>query len=87
VKRLKLSDDEAIATAMLHGCEPWRFSEGVWYCRNMFDVNVVHPVEREIGRRTGGGGLRFFFESREELARTYCEYYKLDVEEEKDETT
>lgn len=71
---MPLTDDEAIATAMLHGCG---FARGkgqtiLWYVVSAHgDVNPIEDLNYQI---TGGYG----FKSREALARAYCKFHNLE---------
>ncbi|WP_454627724.1 hypothetical protein [Bradyrhizobium cenepequi] len=75
-----MTDEECIALAMLHGCEFFRFEWGggfVWYVRDA-STSVPkwshHPVEDAQLKKVS----RFYFETREELARAYCKFYNLE---------
>src|SRR5258706_15650444 len=70
-----MTDEECIATAMLHGCEPWLYDGFAWYCRDRIRVLDHHPIEKAYNRVDPA--RRYFFSSREQLCRFYCEFYKL----------
>jgi hypothetical protein len=70
----EFTDDECIAIAMLHGCT-FNYSDrhdGVWIIGDHWS-GPIHPVEQK--KQEEGGAA--WFKTREALARTYCEYYKL----------
>jgi hypothetical protein len=73
-QRLNLSDDEAIALAMLHGADMQQHCT-TWIIGT--PQTPVHPIEIENDRET----RRYGFESCAAIARAYCRYYKLDVEQ------
>ena len=67
----ELSDEEAITLALLHGCGFKNNHDcSLWYAD---DSPVWHDVEKQ--HAVGAG--RYSFETREQLARAYCEFYKL----------
>jgi hypothetical protein len=71
-----VTDEECIATAMLHGAEFWlangEYGTGLWY---IGPNDKMHPIERQQSERRADDECGF--ESREKIARAYCEYYKL----------
>jgi hypothetical protein len=76
-----MTDDECIAIALLHGCAFWPFDwqgKPIWYARDYSGGCpggvANHPVEEANFRKTRN---RYWFHSRQELARAYCEYHKL----------
>jgi hypothetical protein len=72
--RLKLTADEAICTALLHGCEFWLSeNDGLWYVHD--DVDNPDPAESAHFDATGDWG----WETRPDVARAYCKFYKLDL--------
>lgn len=79
------SDDECIALAMLHCADTPFWYHGrhferchdVWYLRQPPGYDR-HPAELRQFERTGN---QYYFQTRGEAARAYCEYHKLISEE------
>lgn len=80
-----MTDDEAITLATLNGLllTPWYWSaveRTIWYARanpgkEPFDNTRLSPIEEQQVNRT----QRAYWNSAAELARDYCEYYKLEL--------
>jgi hypothetical protein len=73
-----MTDDEMIATALLHGLDFHHEyhaddTPGLWYWRYQGLNPGWAAIERENRMRTGYYG----FKSREALARAYCEFHNL----------
>lgn len=77
-----MTDEEAIAFAMLVDCTPWRWNSPtarqVWYVRAYGKPADTHNVEAWwAGQRDRSRGGEYFFRSQAEAARAVCEYFKL----------
>jgi nicotinamide mononucleotide (NMN) deamidase PncC len=65
-----MTDDECIALAMLHGCAFHCEADlGLWYTGVAGDPAIHDAHKRDYGS--------YGFRTRKELARVYCEFYKL----------
>lgn len=79
-----MTDEEAIAYAMLVGYTPWEWNSGytggreVWYVRPRSIPTETVSIEawwaKQKDRSHGG---EYFFRSQAEAARAVCEYFKL----------
>lgn len=79
---MAVNDETCIALALLHGCA---FRTYLWHQLDVGPTVIWYaspspqhpydPAERAMYERTCG--YRYWFQSREELARVYCETHKL----------
>lgn len=78
-----MTDEEAIAFAMLVDCTPWLWNNvgalrEVWYVRDRHSPILDHNIERWwAGQHDRSRGGEWFFRSQAEAARAVCEYFKL----------
>jgi hypothetical protein len=70
-----MTDEECIAIAMLHGAEIYAgfLGKNFWLKGSMDTKTRLHEVEIDAIRKKGGTNWR----TRGEVARAYCEFYKL----------
>lgn len=71
-----MTDEEAIALAMLMDATPWEYNPQCWYVRSITKPWFeTHEVEHWWAHNEGGG--QYFWRSREEAAHAVCMFYKL----------
>lgn len=77
-----MTDDEAIATAMLLGCEFWSYKyygDGVPYWHVHDDGENLHPVEQARHNKTG----KCYWRNKAALAREFVEWHLKEAKRER----